>query len=120
MTPDQAWKQFERWVCSLFGGERDWEHSEECRGTGVFAPEAKRRKKIPDWLERMVIQAESQARDDQIGFVVLTEHRRPRMQSLVILRLQTFYDWYVNGGKDKSPVDDLQQLELFKEEKYGK
>lgn len=117
--PDQAWKAFERWTCKLFGGERDWEHPEECRGTGIFAPECKRRKKIPNWLEDMLLQAESQARNDQIGFVVLTEHHRPRMQSLVICRLQDFYDWYVSGGQDEPPVDGSDEVNL-KEEEYGR
>ena len=111
MTPDQAWKQWERWLCRLFGGERDWEHPEECRGTGVFAPEAKYRKKIPKWLEEMVVQAQSQARDNQIGFVVLTEHNRERMQALVIMRLSDFCDWYVSESPDASPAET--QLELF-------
>ena len=112
---DKAWKQFERFVCKLFGGKRHWEKPEECRGTGVFAPEAKYRKKIPAWLEQMVIQAERQARDDQIGFVVLTEHHRPRMQSLVVVRLQDFYDWYVNGGQSEPLVDGSEDISLEEE-----
>ena len=117
---DPAWKQFERWMCKLFGGERDWEHPEECRNTGVFAPEAKYRQEIPKWIEEMVIQAESQARDDQLGFVVLTERGRDRMQSLVIMRLQDFYDWYVGGPSEPPDEDELpddlstdRQLKLF-------
>ena len=116
---DKAWKQFERFICKLFGGERDWEHPAECRGTGVFAPEAKYRKKIPTWLVQMLEQAEQQAHDDQIGFVVLTEHNRPRMRSLVVLRLQDFYDWYVNGGPKEPLVDGSEDISL-KEEEYGK
>ncbi len=104
--PDQSWKQFERFVCKLFGGTRHWEVPEECKGTGLFAPEAKYRKKIPDWLEKMIIQAEDQARDDQLGLVVLTEHHRPRMQSLVIIRLQDFYDFFVGDSVAKLPFVD--------------
>ena len=106
--PDQAWKQFERWLCKLFGGIRDWQNPEECVGTGMFAPEAKYRKKIPDWLESMILQAENQAKDNQLPLVVLTEHGRDRMQALVIIRLADFYDWYV-GGHTKSRVDDSEE-----------
>ena len=102
---DTAWKQFERFICRLFGGERDWSVPEECKNTGIFAPEAKYRKKIPTWLEDMVTQAENQARDDQLPLVVLTEHQRRRMQSLVIIRLQDFVDWFVSGPSEP-PVED--------------
>ena len=106
LMPDNSWKVFERWVCRLFGGERWWEDAIECKGTGMFSPEAKYRKKIPDWLEKMIIQAENQARDDQLGLVVLTEHHRPRMQSLVIIRLQDFYDFFVGDSVAKQPRVD--------------
>ncbi len=108
--PDQAWKQFERWVCKLFGGERLWEKPEECFDTDPFAPEAKYRKKIPNWLEEMVVQAEDQARDDQLPLVVLTEHHRERMNALVIIRLSDFYEWYV-GEQNESLVDDSKEVE---------
>ena len=107
---DQNWKKFERWVCvDVFGGTRDWEHSEECKDTGMFAPEAKYRKKIPAWLENMMLQAESQAKDNQLPLVVLTEHQRERMQALVIIRLQDFVAWYVSGPDTSAEV----QLRLF-------
>ena len=115
--PDQAWKVYERFICRLFGGERDWSVPEECKNTGIFAPEAKYRKKIPTWLEDMVTQAENQARDDQLPLVVLTEHQRRRMQSLVIIRLQDFVDWFVSGPPSEPPVEEESpagdQPELF-------
>ena len=93
--PDENWKKFERWVCRLFGGERDWSQPEECKNTGLFSPEAKYRKRIPAWLEEMILQAESQAKDDQVGVVVLTEHQRERMQSLVIMRMKDFWELFL-------------------------
>ena len=108
---DTAWKVFERFICRLFGGERDRSVPEECKNTRMWSPEAKRRKRITNWLEEMMLQAESQARDDQIPLVVLTEHRRERMQSLVIMRLQDVYDWWVGGpseppDEEESPAGD--------------
>ena len=94
---DKAWKQWERFVCRIFGGERWWDVPEECKGTGIFAPEAKYRKKIPAWLEGMMQQAENQARDDQLPLVALTEHHRNRLDALVIIRLGDFLDWYVSS-----------------------
>jgi hypothetical protein len=107
MMGDTSWKSFERWVCRLFGGERDNdpEHAEECIKTGMWAPEAKYRKEIPAWLEGMMLQAESQARDDQLPLVVLTEHQRERTQALVVMRLQDVYDFFV-GGPNEPPEDD--------------
>ncbi len=110
---DNAWKVFERWMCRLFGGERAWEVPAECKGTGMFAPEAKYRKKLPDWLvgtpDSMMEQAERQAKDNQLPLVVLTQHYMPRMQSIVIIRLQDFYDWYV-GGHNEPPEYDGPEI----------
>ena len=114
--PDQAWKQFERFICRLFGGERDWSVPEECKGTGMFSPEAKYRKKIPAWLEEMVLQAEDQARDDQLPLVILTEHHRERMQALVITRLSDFYDWFVREQKSSLIDDETVSDDHIKEE----
>ena len=115
--PDQAWKVFERFICRLFGGERDWSVPEECKNTGMWAPEAKRRKRIPNWLDEMMLQAESQAKDNQLPLVVLTEHHRDRMQSLVIMRLQDVYDWWVGGHNEPPEYEEEsptgEQPELF-------
>lgn len=97
---DTAWKSFERWLCRVFGGQRDWSNPEECLGTGTFYPEAKYRKKIPNWLENMMVQAERQSNDNQLPLVALTEHHRNRRDALVIIRLGDFLDWYVTGYKD--------------------
>ena len=106
----QHGSSFERWVCRAFGGERLWEKPEECVGTGVFAPEAKYRKRIPAWLEEMVVQAERQARDDQLPLVALTEHHRNRRDALVIIRLGDFLDWYVTGYKDDpAPAEAIEE-----------
>ena len=105
---DQAWKAFERWVCRVFGGERDWEHPEECRGTGIWAPEAKYRKKLPGWLMSMIKQAESQARDDQIPVVVLAEHHMPRRQALAIIRVGDLLDWFVEEDSSAEETYDDQ------------
>ena len=93
---DTAWKVFERWVCRAFGGERDWSVPEECLETGIWAPEAKYRKKLPTWLMEMVLQAENQARDDQIPLVVLTEHHMQRRNALAIMRVGDLLDWFVS------------------------
>ena len=105
---DQAWKQWERAVCKAFGGERYWEVPEECKHTGVFAPEAKYRKKLPKWLEDMMVQAENQAHENQIPLVALTERYRKRDDAYVIIRFRDFLDWYVSGPatEDNEPIED--------------
>ncbi len=113
---DAAWKAFERWVCRAFGGERWWEKPEECLGTGIFAPEAKYRKKLPTWLMEMILQAERQARDDQIPLVVLTEHHMPRRNALAIMRVGDLLDWFVSeeDGPAGPTVDEV--YDTFQEE----
>jgi len=112
MMADTAWKQFERWVCKVFGGYRDWEHPEECADTGMWAPEAKYRKRLPKWLvgdpeESMMEQAERQARSDQIPFVVLTQHHMKRTDSLAIMRVSDLL--YIASLLDSFvPVAELQ------------
>ena len=110
--PDQNWKKWERQVCNDFGGTRAWEIAEECEGTGMWAPEAKYRKKIPNWLEDMMCQAEAQAHDNQLPLVCLTEKQRRRRDALVIIRYGDFLDWYVHGPLDASPAEEVQ-LRLF-------
>lgn len=100
-------------MCRAFGGERAWDIPEECKGTGMWAPEAKRRKKLPTWLIEMIQQAERQARDDQIPVVVLTEHYMERRDALAIMRVGDLLDWFVSGHKeDVSPVDDESDDQL--------
>jgi hypothetical protein len=110
---NQAWKAFERWVCNVFGGERDWEHPEECRGTNIWAPEAKYRKKLPGWLTSMIIQAESQARDDQIPLVVLTEHHMQRRQALAIMRVGDLLDWFVSASAEAEDEETLEEEDTW-------
>jgi hypothetical protein len=107
---DKSWKAVERWMCALLGGTRDWEHGPECKDTGMFAAEVKYRKKIPNWLEEMVVQAERLANDNQLPFVALFEHHRPRMDALVIIRLQDFYDWYVSEEDAPAGADYDDQI----------
>ena len=104
---DTAWKVWERIVCKAFGGERHWEAPEECRGTGVFSPEAKYRKKLPQWLEDFMLQAERQAREDQLPLVALTERGRNRDNALIIIRFRDFIDWYVGGHNDLPDEEEL-------------
>ena len=119
--PDRAWKQFERWVCRIFGGERWWEKPEECKDTGIWAPEAKYREKLPKWLvgdikESMMEQAERQARDDQIPVVILTERYMKRRNALAIMRVGDLLDWFVSeeDGPAGPTVDEVH--ETFREE----
>ena len=113
---DNSWKVFERWVCRAFGGERWWDVPAECKDTGIWAPEAKYRKQLPKWLMEMMMQAESQARDDQIPLVVLTEHHMLRRNALAIMRVGDLLDWFVSeeDGPAGPTVDEVH--ETFREE----
>lgn len=115
---DTVFKAFERWVCSIFGGQRENDpgKAEECRNTGMWAPEAKYRRRVPAWLELMVVQAERQARDDQFPLVVLGEKGRDRLQSLVICRMDTLYDFFIGGHQefpeeDNGPQADIESID---------
>ena len=103
---DKPWKAFERWLCRRFGGSRTGptgKDDSDCLGTHPFALEAKHRKEIPSWLRAAINQAEVNGMkrgSDWLPLVVLHEGGTRYEDSLVLLRLGTFLEWY-----GPTPVD---------------
>lgn len=56
--------------------------------------EIKHRKKLPNWLEEAMIQAETNASDGKLPVVVLHEANRRHDNDLVMLRLSEFREWF--------------------------
>ena len=104
---DTVFKSFERWVCVSFGGVRDWMRPEECKDTGMWAPEAKYRKRLPAWLHDMMAQAERQAREDQLPVVVLTQRQMKRRDAYAIMRVGDLLDWFVVGPAQEDTDDNI-------------
>jgi hypothetical protein len=106
---DKVWKQAERRVARLLGGRRT-PLSGAAGGADVatawVACEVKRRRRLPQWLEAALIQAERSARPGQLAVAVLHEHGRRYSDSLVVLRLAAFVDWFGPLTEDGNADDD--------------
>ncbi len=89
------WKDCERRIAEVLGGVRvpvsgrqrgyfpDVEHS-------TLAIEVKSRKRLPNWLEDAMQQAEASAKDGQLPVAVLHQDGHKYRDSLVVCRLRDF------------------------------
>ena len=99
---DRVWKQAERRIAHLLGGERTGP-------TGTPKPdivadwlvvEVKHRKRLPKWLKGALAQAQAHARD-RLPICVLHECGGRYLDCLVVIGLGDFLDWF-GGGQDDS------------------
>jgi hypothetical protein len=89
------WKACERKVAALLGGIRV---PVSGRGRGYspdiaherFSIEVKSRRKLPDWLEDAMRQAETSAKHGQLPVAVLHQDGRRYRDSFVVCRLKDF------------------------------
>jgi hypothetical protein len=107
---DKVWKQAERAVARLLGGRRT-PLSGAAGGADVatawVACEVKHRKRLPVWLEAALVQAERSARPGQLAVAVLHEHGRRYRDSVLLMRLGDFLDWFgpLAGAEDGAEDD---------------
>ena len=90
-----TWKALERRVAEVLGGERvgcTGQATADVLTPGGFAVEVKHREKLPAWLTGALAQAERNAPEGYLPLVVLHEHGRH--DSLVVLRLSLFTEWF--------------------------
>ncbi len=103
-----TWKHVERAVAKRLGGQRvpvsgragqpDIAHS-------WLAIEVKHRRKLPQWLTKALEQAEQAARPGQLPIAVLHQHGQRYGDSLVVLRLKAFEEWYGEVFDDDKAAD---------------
>jgi len=94
---DATWKSVERRVARTLGGQRVG-----CTGkdtpdvvTNWLVVEVKHRRRLPQWLKDALAQARKHAGDGQLGIAVL--HEQGRHDSLVVLSLDDFKEWFGDG-----------------------
>ena len=97
------WKACERRVAKLLGGQRvpvtgrqrgdtpDIEHA-------ALSIEVKSRKSLPAWLLGALGQARAASEEGKIPVVVLHQDRVPYAESLIVLTLKDFANYYLKGG----------------------
>lgn len=104
-----AWKDLERRVARLLGGVRI-----PCTGAATadvvvgdrLAVECKYRTRLPVWLNGALDQVEGCAGDGRLPIVVLFERGRRTGDSLVLMRLSAFEDWFASGTPDRNPLSE--------------
>lgn len=108
--PPATWKQAERRIAEFFGGQRRGADYRKRDGTGgkndVIAPggfsiEIKHGKRITYELMRSAVEQARAAREhpDDIPVAVVHKAGQPYNESLVIVRLDDFRDFFVGGCK---------------------
>jgi len=96
--PDATWKMCERQVARRLGGERA---GPQGAASDVNHPwlsvEVKHRQGLPEWLKDAMEQAARNCTDaDRLPIVVLHESGQRYGQSLVMMRLDDFCEWFAN------------------------
>lgn len=113
---DKLWKQAERRIAALLGGERvpvtgrqrgdvpDIEH-------GTFSVEVKHKQSLPEWLKDAMEQAEEANVGEKLPIVILHEKGKTYNESLTILRLSSILKLY-------NRLQDLEdEIEMLKDER---
>jgi len=96
-----TWKAVERRTARVLGGHRIGPTGRDGPDvvTSWLAVECKHRKLLPLWLTETVAKIRQQAGRDKLGMVVLHEHGRH--DSLVVLSMADFRQWFGNiEGED--------------------
>jgi hypothetical protein len=89
---ERAWKKAERRIAELVGGKREPVSGRQRGATPdirhpTLSVEVKSRKKLPNWLEDALQQAEAASRDGQLPVAILHETGRNYRDALVVMRL---------------------------------
>ena len=97
---DATWKQNERRVAKKLGGRRIGNTGKPTPDviTGWLAVEVKHRGRLPVWLKDALAQAKRNAGEGRLPLVVL--HEKYARDSLVVLTLSDFADWFGWAGDD--------------------
>ncbi len=103
-----TWKTVERKIAAILGGTRvpvtgrqrgsapDIEHSH-------LSLEVKHRKALPGWIMEAMAQAQASKRNGQLPVVILHGERQRYAESMVLVRLDDFVEWYGDpwrGGEE--------------------
>ena len=100
-----TWKLVERKIAAILGGERvpvsgrqrgsapDIEHSH-------LSIEVKHRKSLPSWIHDAMDQAQASKRGEQLPVVILHGKNMEYRNSMVLVRLDDFCEWYGDPWRD--------------------
>lgn len=94
MSTYRLFKNAERQIAKLLGGERTGHFGGEDVKSEWLSVEVKSRKKLPQWLVSAMEQSEGHAANGKLPIVVLHQNGELYTDALVICRLGDFVDWF--------------------------
>ena len=92
-----TWKHAERQIAKRLGGRRvpvSGRGGQPDIAHPWLSSEVKHRRRLPQWLTKAVEQAEGSATPGQLPLAVVHESGTRYGQSLVVLRLDDFEEWF--------------------------
>lgn len=105
MPKTSTWKHAERQIARRLGTERIGPTGKAGPdaiaqyGAGWLLAEIKHRKTLPQWLKDALAQVTQHAGPNELAIAVLHESRMPYDDSLVVLRLSDFVEWFGDDGQ---------------------
>lgn len=107
---DALWKKAERRICQMLGGTRrgpTGRDTSDCYHDWL-AIEVKANRKMPEYLEAWMQQAENNAEAGKLPLVVWHNVQDQYANALVVMRLHDFLDYFGNGdAAEELPFTDL-------------
>jgi len=97
MSVHRGWKQFERRIGKLLGGDRTWKDDQDF-STPLFSGECKLLRDVPKFVYKRLEQAERNSPKGKFPVCVVKEYGKNDRNAVVILRFGTFIKILKKGG----------------------
>ena len=112
--PDATWKAVERRVARALGGRRVGNTGRDTPDVdaGWLVAEVKHRRTLPRWILEALARARQQAGSARLGVAVLHEHQAH--DSLVVMSLADFREWFVEGSGGRARTRRTHRKEQTK------
>jgi hypothetical protein len=104
---DKCWKAAERRIATLLGGKRvpvNGRGDEPDVAHSWLAIEVKHRASLPSWLLSALNQAHKGATAEQLPIAIVHQAGQRYEDSLVLVRLRDFADWFGASIKEEEPA----------------
>ena len=97
MSINRGWKQFERRIGRLLGGESSWKDDQDF-STPLFSGECKLLRDVPKFVYDRLKQAERNSPEGKFPVCVVKEYGKRDKDSVVMIRFGTFIKILKKGG----------------------
>jgi hypothetical protein len=109
--PNATWKRVERRTAQALGGARVGPTGRDTADVeaGWLVAEVKHRQSLPRWIEDALDKARRHAGAQRLGIAVL--HEKGGRDSLVVMALSDFVDWFGNGADPANEAEGQVRVE---------